>query len=109
MAELRAFPRLSCAIAAKLHIGPLTMDAQMVDISRGGCKVMPVEITEIHRERPQVGEQVAVAIDAGVYIGSMAWATPNYSALGCKFEPPMSDLDMLTLASRFPAAMAKAS
>ncbi|CAA7625744.1 PilZ domain-containing protein [Magnetospirillum sp. UT-4] len=83
--ELRAFPRLSCSRPARLLFPELEEEGQVVDVSAGGCKFMPFQLETLAAWRMPPGLPVRVLIGGQDVAATVAWATPNYSAIGCHF------------------------
>ncbi len=97
-AELRAYPRLSWAHPARLDIAGLPQQpAQVADLSQGGCKLLPSDLKALAAADLRPGTVVRVAIDNLSFDGTVRWATPNFSALGCSFESALSDDDLARL------------
>jgi hypothetical protein len=92
--ELRAFPRLACAHPAELEIGGAVEPCQVLDVSYGGCKVMPLDLGHVVTLdlRPQT--PLTVAVDDLRIPARLAWATPNSSALGCSFDKELTEAEL---------------
>lgn len=105
--ELRAFPRLSCATPVHLSIGEAEEQAgQVIDVSSGGCKVLPSRLDAlVEREYPP-GTAITVTVGGFSLAGYLVWATPNFSALGCAFDEAVTQplLDFIAKASCAAAA-----
>ena len=97
-AELRAYPRLSWAHPASLDIaGMPRQPAQVADLSQGGCKLLPTDLKVLAAADLRPGVTVTIVIDSLSFDGTVRWATPNFSALGCSFEHALSDEDLARL------------
>jgi hypothetical protein len=83
--ELRAFPRLSCGRPARLELAGMVEDCQVIDLSQGGCKVMPMSLDRVGHLDLHPGQPVKVSVGGLDLDATLAWATPNVSALGCAF------------------------
>jgi hypothetical protein len=88
--ELRAFPRLSCGRPARLLFPEMEEGGQVVDISAGGSKFMPFQLETLAAWGMPPGLPIKVAIGSSIIPATIAWATPNYSAVGCRFDAPLS-------------------
>ena len=96
-AELRAFPRLSWAHPARMeHVGQ-GQAAQVSDLSLGGCKLMPSNPTFLAKADLCPGHTISIEIDSVSLDGTVRWATPNFSALGCSFLRTLTDRDIARL------------
>ena len=93
-AELRAFPRLACSTPARLVAGALEEDGQVIDVSQGGCKMLPFRLAPLVEADLAAGATVVLDINGSRHAAVLAWATPNRSALGCRFVEPCSDADL---------------
>lgn len=89
--ELRAFPRLSCGRPAWSQIDDLAGAAQVIDLSQGGCKLLPQSLEPFVANNVQPGAVIIVELAGVVLRGRLKWATPNYSALGCAFDELISE------------------
>jgi hypothetical protein len=63
---------------------------QVVDISSGGSKFMPFQLEMLAAWGMPPGLPIKVAIGGSIISATIAWATPNYSAVGCRFDAPLS-------------------
>lgn len=90
-AELRAYPRLSWAHAARLEIPGLSQAAQVADLSQGGCKLLPTDLKALAKADLRPGMVVRIEIDDQGFESTIRWVTPNFSALGCAFASPLPD------------------
>jgi hypothetical protein len=102
-AELRAFPRLACAHPAVLEIGGKVEPCQVLDFSRGGCKIMPRALDHVASLDLRPHDYLTVVIGPLRIGARLAWATPNCSALGCCFDAELSD-SQVTMVTANPAA-----
>lgn len=96
-AELRAYPRLSWAHPARLDFAGLSQAAQVADLSQGGCKLLPTDLKTLVEADLRPGVVVRIDIDNLSFDGTVRWATPNFSALGCSFASALSDADLTRL------------
>lgn len=76
---------------AWLQIDDVAGAAQVIDLSRSGCKVLPKALEPLVANDIRPGATVTVQLDGVVLRGRMVWATPNYSALGCAFDEVISE------------------
>lgn len=100
--ELRAFPRLSCATPAQLQIGEAVEQAgQVIDVSSGGCKVLPSRLAPLVEQEFPPGTAITVTVAGFSVTGVLVWATPNFSALGCAFHEAITQplVDFIAKAS----------
>lgn len=88
--KLRAFPRLSCGRPARLVFPDMEEVGQVVDVSAGGSKFMPFHLEVLAAWGMPPGISVKVEIGATLIPASIVWATPNYSAIGCRFDNPLA-------------------
>lgn len=98
--ELRAYPRLSWANPAQLVITGLPQHAQVVDLSLGGCKLMPSDLVMLIEAGLGPGMPVGIEIEGQRLAAIVRWVTPNCSAMGCAFETPLSEKDFRSLGVR---------
>jgi hypothetical protein len=103
-AELRAYPRLSWANPAQLRTPGATQPAQVVDLSLGGCKLMPSDLVALIESGLRPGATVHVEIGGMSLEGCVRWATPNCSALGCAFDVHLTEADLAALGIKASAA-----
>lgn len=89
--ELRAFPRLSCGWPAVAVVAGLETEGQVIDVSQGGCKLLPSRLEPLVENGIQAGAAVLVTVEGVSFPGRLVWATPNFSALGCAFDQPVAD------------------
>ncbi len=85
--ELRAFPRFECSLSARLVIGEVTEDGQIIDLSQSGCKLLPATLQQMRGRDWRPGTPLSIEIAQQKFAAVLVWATPNLSALGCRFEP----------------------
>jgi len=102
--DLRAFPRLSWAHPAQLEVHDILQDAQVADLSLGGCKLMPSHLDPLVAADLRPGASLKVIIDGIHFDAVMRWATPNHSAIGCAFESPLSAEALTRLGVKVPEA-----
>jgi hypothetical protein len=95
--ELRAYPRLSWAHPARLVVTGLQQHAQVVDLSLGGCKLMPSDLVMLIEGGLGPGMSVGIEIEGRRLDAVVRWVTPNCSAMGCAFEIPLSEEDLRSL------------
>lgn len=98
-ASIRPFPPLSVGRRAKILFPDLVEEGQMVDVLHGGLRFMPFSVEDlslwgIPSRSPVSIEAAGLRIDAIV-----EWATPNCSAVGCRFLSPLSDGELEALVS----------
>lgn len=96
-AELRAYPRLSWAHPARVELLGLSQAAQVADLSQGGCKLLPSDLKALAVIDLRPGITIRVEVDDLILEGTVRWATPNFSALGCSFETILSPEDLARL------------
>lgn len=89
-ANLRAFPRLSCGHPARIIFPDMEEVGQVVDVSAGGSKFMPFHLDVLAAWGMPPGLPVKVEIGGTLITATIMWATPNYSAVGCRFDAPLS-------------------
>ena len=104
--ELRAFPRFACSTPARLVAGDIDEDGQVIDLSREGCKMLPFRLAPLIEAGLMAGAMVILHIGGSARGATLAWATPNRSALGCRFTEPCSDADLRRLAEAAPSPAA---
>lgn len=92
--ELRAFPRFSCSTPARIVAGEVEEEGQVIDMSQGGCKMLPYRLHLLKESRLEVGTTVALHLGGLLVEAKVVWATPNYSALGCQFVVPRSEPEL---------------
>ena len=95
--DLRAFPRLSWAHPAQMGHGGQEQAAQVSDLSLGGCKLMPSNPNILAKADLRPGHTISIEIDGISFDGTVRWATPNFSALGCCFTSTLTDADITRL------------
>ena len=95
--ELRAYPRLSWAHPASMNHSGTNQAAQVSDLSLGGCKLMPSDLAKLSSADLQPGHAIRVEIDGLSFDGTVRWATPNFSALGCAFTRTLTDQEIAQL------------
>ncbi|CAA7621273.1 PilZ domain-containing protein [Magnetospirillum sp. SS-4] len=98
--ELRAYPRLSWAHPVLLEVSGIAQPAQVVDLSQGGCKLMPSDLIALIEVDIGPGSPLLVEIEGHRFEVVVRWATPNRTALGCAFEAPLSEADISALILR---------
>jgi len=84
-ATMQPFPPLSWARPASLLVGGMEMAAQICDVSATGCKMLPKRLERLHDIGLRPGDAVTTVVDGHRREAVIAWATPNLSALGCRF------------------------
>lgn len=87
--ELRAFPRLACGRPGSMELAGVVEDCQVVDLSQGGCKVMPMALTHLAGLDLRPGTEIRLSVGGHQLAARLAWSTPNMSALGCAFLEPL--------------------
>lgn len=92
--ELRAFPRFECSIPARLGAADLDEEGQVIDMSRNGCKWLPYSVERLVSRRWMPGDPLTLTLGGRILAGSLVWATPNASALGCQFVATLSEGEM---------------
>lgn len=102
--ELRAFPRLSCARQAQSVVAGIAGTGQIIDIARGGCKLLPHELAPLITEEVTLGAPMVVEVDGFTLTGKLVWATPNCSALGCAFDDLIAEDVVMLLSGKEVAA-----
>lgn len=85
-AVMRPFPTLSWARPASLLIAGTELAAQVFDVSATGCKILPKRLEGLHEIGLRLGDTITAVVDGRRRDGVVAWATPNLSALGCRFN-----------------------
>ncbi|MBI5162463.1 MAG: PilZ domain-containing protein [Magnetospirillum sp.] len=97
--ELRAYPRLSCALPARFLLedgsGDLCGEGQVMDLSPGGCKLLPAQLGPLVDRNVACGTPVTVRLNGAVVEGIIAWTTPNFSAIGCRFDAVLAETGVL--------------
>lgn len=88
--NLRAFPRLSCGRPARLIFPDMEEAGQIVDASAGGAKFMPFQLEVLAAWGMPPGLPIKLEMGGKIIPATIAWATPNFSALGCRFDTPLS-------------------
>jgi len=83
---MQPFPILSWARPASLLIAGTEMAAQVCDVSAAGCKILPKRLEGVHAVGLRPGDAVTAVVDGRHHKGIISWATPNLSALGCRFN-----------------------
>jgi hypothetical protein len=103
--RLRAFPRLSCGRPSRLVFPDMEEVGQLVDISQGGGKFMPFQLEVLATWGMPPGLPIKVEVGGLLIAATIAWATPNYSAIGCRFDDPLAP-ERLAAALALPLPMA---
>ena len=83
---MQPFPQLSWARPATLKVGGVELATQVSDLSARGCKMMPRRLERLHDVGLRPGDAVVAVVDGHAREAVIAWATPNLSALGCRFN-----------------------
>ncbi len=96
-AELRAFPRFAAGVLAQFHVAGCADDGQVMDVSRGGCKLLPFRLEPLVLLEPPHQSPLLLIIQSMEITARLAWSTPNYSALGCQFDQILTDDQLQTI------------
>ncbi|MDA8232490.1 MAG: PilZ domain-containing protein [Magnetospirillum sp.] len=102
-ARVRAFPRFPTGIPAVLQVGGVAQTSQIIDVSQGGCKVLPLKVEPLLGEELVPGTPLTLVTGTMRFLARLIWTTPNCSALGCRFEEPLANDEIWSLLSIAPA------
>jgi PilZ domain len=105
--EARVHPRHMCSIPARMRVADLIVDGEIVDISHGGTKFLPSATAEFFLDEPHRGAEMDLTIAGRALFATIAWISPNFGAIGCAFDGPLSveDFDAVLMANRLPAGL----
>jgi hypothetical protein len=88
--EHRAFPRFACSVKVRFTVGDVEGEGQLIDVSSGGCKLLPFELESLMAADMMPGTALMIAAGNAMVAATTAWMTPNFSALGCTFGTPLA-------------------
>jgi hypothetical protein len=72
-------------------------EGQIIDISQGGCKILPFHLEPLIENQIDKGAEILLSLGALSASAMLIWATPNRSALGCSFAEPLPELTLASL------------
>ncbi len=89
-ADPRRHYRTLCSIKAHVQLGLIIYDVEIVDISEGGCKIVPSSPDELIDAGLSNETDLDLRIGNECIFGGVVWSAPNFAAIGCRFDQVMN-------------------
>jgi hypothetical protein len=82
---------LSCGRLVDFAVDAIRGHGQVIDIGTGGCKLLPEDLGPLIEHDIDRGAEIVLSFGAMSMAAVLVWATPNRSALGCRFRTPLCE------------------